>query len=54
MLLVFVAFFPSILTVTGSGYYGFESPFRICTRNFNLTFFSSLSVEVKINRLTIV
>ena len=48
MLLVFVAFFFSILTVAGSGYYGIESPL-LYTRNL-----SSLSVEVKINRLTIV
>ena len=55
MLLVFVVFFVfvSILTVAGSGYYGIESPLPY-TRNLNLTFFSSLSVEVKINRLTIV
>ncbi len=54
MLLVFVAFFFSILTVAGSGYYGIESPLPY-TCNLKLDFFfSSLSVEVKINRLTIV
>ncbi len=59
MLLVFVAFFSSfflpILTVAGSGYYVIESPLPY-TRNLNLTFFlaRSLSVEVKINRLTTV
>ncbi len=38
MLLVFVAFFFSILAVAGSGYYGIESPLPY-TRNLNLTFF---------------